>query len=181
MDKVTATTRASAMQEFEHLVATSTRDEDLDLLRAALLIARNEYPGLNVTRYVKRVETLAVRVKRRMPIMSSPEDAVTALNAVLFGEAGLRGNRDDYFDPRNSFVNQVLDRGLGIPITLALIYKAVAERAGFPVAGVGMPGHFLLKHFDEGGGEMLIDASRAAVSYPPPPASRNWTNSIPGS
>jgi regulator of sirC expression with transglutaminase-like and TPR domain len=145
------------IHEFERLVSAPTRDDQPDLLQAALLIAQNEYPRLDVHAYVDRIEALAARVKSRMPIMNTPEEMVTALNTVLFDEAGLRGNREDYFDPRNSFINQVLDRGLGIPISLALIYKAVADRAGFPLVGVGMPGHFLLKHFDERGGELLID------------------------
>jgi regulator of sirC expression with transglutaminase-like and TPR domain len=75
----------------------------------------------------------------------------------LFDEASLRGNRDDYYDPRNSFLNDVLDRGLGLPITLSILYMEVAKRVGFPVSGVGMPGHFLLKHYGPEGGEMLID------------------------
>jgi regulator of sirC expression with transglutaminase-like and TPR domain len=74
----------------------------------------------------------------------------------LFEEAGLRGNCNDYYDPRNSFLNDVLDRGLGIPITLSVVYMEVARRIGFPLAGVGMPGHFLLKHSGEGP-ETLID------------------------
>jgi regulator of sirC expression with transglutaminase-like and TPR domain len=146
-----------AVASFSQLVSSPVGDEQLDLLRAALMIAQAEYPRLEMQPYVDRVAALAARVKRRMPAVNSPEDAVAALNAVLFGEAGLRGNRDDYFDPRNSFLNQVLDRGLGIPITLALVYKEVAARVGFPLAGVGMPGHFLLKHFDRRGGELLID------------------------
>jgi regulator of sirC expression with transglutaminase-like and TPR domain len=81
-----------------------------------------------------------------------------ALNQVLFDEEGLRGNNDDYYDPRNSFLNDVLDRKLGIPITLALIYMEVARRVSFPLFGVGMPGHFLLKHYDVEGRQVLIDA-----------------------
>jgi len=69
----------------------------------------------------------------------------------------LRGNREDYYDPRNSFLNDVLDRGLGIPITLAIVYMEVARRVGFPLSGVGMPGHFLLKHYGHDGRETLID------------------------
>jgi regulator of sirC expression with transglutaminase-like and TPR domain len=74
------------------------------------------------------------------------QETISALNYVLFGELGLRGNRDDYYDPRNSFLNDVLDRGLGIPISLSVVYLEVARRIGFPVAGIGMPGHFLLKY-----------------------------------
>jgi regulator of sirC expression with transglutaminase-like and TPR domain len=75
---------------------------------------------------------------------------------VLFEGLNLRGNRDDYYDPRNSFLNDVLDRGLGIPITLSIVYMEVARRVGFSLSGVGMPGHFLLKYYDDGR-EKLID------------------------
>jgi regulator of sirC expression with transglutaminase-like and TPR domain len=76
---------------------------------------------------------------------------------VLFGEEKFRGNEGDYYDPRNSFLNDVLERKLGIPITLSLVYMEVARRVGFPLFGVGMPGHFLVKYFDAEGGEVLID------------------------
>src|SRR5688500_124086 len=98
------------LHEFERLVATA-RAERLDLMQAALLIAQTEYPHLATGRYLTRIAALADRVQRRLPPVADPEQTVAALNAVLFGEAGLRGNRDDYFDPRTSFVNQVLDRG----------------------------------------------------------------------
>src|SRR6202007_3458362 len=81
----------------------------------------------------------------------------SALNHVIFEEGHLRGNREDYYDPRNSFLNDVLDRGLGIPITLSIIYMEVARRVGFLLSGVGMPGHFLLKHYGDDGQETLID------------------------
>jgi regulator of sirC expression with transglutaminase-like and TPR domain len=83
---------------------------------------------------------------------------VAALNTVLFDEEGFRGNLEDYFDPRNSFLNDVLERKLGIPITLSLVYLEVGRRAGFPLFGVGMPGHFLLKYYDAEGGAVLLDA-----------------------
>ena len=83
---------------------------------------------------------------------------ISALNEILFDEERLRGNADDYYDPRNSCVNEVLDRKVGIPITLALVYMEVARRIGFPLFGVGMPGHFLLKHYDPEGRQVLIDA-----------------------
>ena len=88
----------------------------------------------------------------------TPRETIALLNRVLFDEEGLRGNRDDYYDPRNSFLNDVLDRKLGIPITLCLVYMEVARRVGFPLAGTGMPGHFLLKHYDVMSGEIIIDA-----------------------
>ncbi len=144
-------------EAFAALVGAQVEDEKIDLVRAALIIARTEYPGLDIEAYVARVDELAQRVAARMAGVDEPAQTIAALNQVLFQEAGLRGNREDYYDPRNSFLNDVLDRGLGIPITLALIYMEVARRLGFPLFGVGMPGHFLLKHYDIDGRETLID------------------------
>ena len=83
---------------------------------------------------------------------------IAAINAVLFQEEMFRGNTVDYYSPRNSFLQDVLDRQLGIPISLALVYMEVAQRVGFQLFGVGMPGHFLLKHYDVYGQAILIDA-----------------------
>ncbi len=143
---------------FAGLVGQEIDDERIDLLRAALTVARTEYPGLNLNSYVARVDALAERVSRRIRDVGDTAQTIFALNTTLFQEEGLRGNREDYYDPRNSFVNDVLDRRLGIPITLALIYMEVARRIGFPLFGVGMPGHFLLKHYDIEGRQVLIDA-----------------------
>jgi regulator of sirC expression with transglutaminase-like and TPR domain len=120
------------------------------------VIARTEYPHLDLESYAGRVEELASRVSGLVPV-PSPQIARVALNRVLFDEGRLCGNRDDYYDPRNSFLNDVLDRGLGIPITLSIVYMEVARRIGFPLAGIGLPGHFLLKHRTDDGKEMLID------------------------
>jgi regulator of sirC expression with transglutaminase-like and TPR domain len=144
-------------QAFAALVGQEVEDERIDLVRAALTIAQTEYPDLNPDVYCKRVEELAQRVKRLVPELGDPSGSIAALNRVLFEEEGFRGNREDYYDPRNSFLNNVLDRKLGIPITLAVVYMEVARRVGFPLVGVGMPGHFLLKHYDVEGGEILID------------------------
>lgn len=143
---------------FASLIGQEIDDERIDLLRAALTIARTEYPALDTDSYVVQVDVLAERVSRRIRDLGDTAQTIYALNSTLFQEEGLRGNRDDYYDPRNSFINDVLDRRLGIPITLALIYMEVARRIGFPLFGVGMPGHFLLKHYDIEGRQVLIDA-----------------------
>src|SRR6185436_7176592 len=85
--------------------------------------------------------------KQRRPD-HSPIDTVKTINSVLFDTYGFRGNTSDYYDPRNSFFNDVLDRRVGIPITLSTVYIEVARRMKFPIAGVGMPGHFLVKYSD---------------------------------
>src|SRR5215469_5165242 len=150
------TAPAQLVDTFSVFVAPEIEDEKIDLIRGALVIARTEYPQLEIEEYAGRVEGMARRAAAMAPDLD-PVRTLAALNRVIFEEANLRGNREDYYDPRNSFLNDVLDRGLGIPITLSIIYMEVAKRVGFPLSGVGMPGHFLLKHYEESGQELLID------------------------
>jgi len=145
------------IEAFATLVGPHIDDEKIDLVRSALTIARTEYPDLNIDRYVKRIDELAFQAESRITEIGEPSETISALNHVLFEQAGLHGNREDYYDPRDSFLNDVLDRSLGIPITLALIYMEVGRRVGFPLFGVAMPGHFLLKNYDIDGHETLID------------------------
>ena len=147
----------TALSGFASLVEPANEDASIDLAAAALAIARTEYPALDISYYLGRLDALARRVRSRMRSSPTARETIALLNRVLFDEEGLRGNRDDYYDPRNSFLNDVLDRKLGIPITLSVIYLDVARRVGFPIAGTGMPGHFLLKHYDVMAGEILID------------------------
>jgi regulator of sirC expression with transglutaminase-like and TPR domain len=149
------TVSAELVDAFSVFVSPDLEDEKIDLIRAALVIARSEYPNLDIEIYAARMEQLARRVAALVPEFH-PRSAMAAVNRVLFEEANLRGNREDYYDPRNSFLNDVLDRGLGIPITLSIVYMEVAKRVGFSLSGVGMPGHFLLKYCEDGH-EKLID------------------------
>jgi regulator of sirC expression with transglutaminase-like and TPR domain len=150
------TVRGELVDALTAFVGPEIEDEQIDLVRAGLLIARSEYPDLEIEKYASRVDELARRVASLVHD-DHPQRVVNALNQVVFEETDLRGNRVDYYDPRNSFLNDVLDRGLGIPITLSIIYMEVARRVGLPLAGVGMPGHFLLKHYSADGQELLID------------------------
>jgi regulator of sirC expression with transglutaminase-like and TPR domain len=149
--------QAGLTEAFAALVGPHVPDEQIDLVRGALTIARTEYPELNIESYVRGVDELALQAESRITEIGDASETIAAVNYVLFQQAGLRGNREDYYDPRNSFLNDVLDRCLGIPITLALIYMEVGRRLGFPLFGVGMPGHFLLKNYDIDGSEILID------------------------
>jgi len=149
------TAPAALIDSFAALAGPEIDEDEIDLTRAALMIARTEHPDLNVECYAARMDELAGRVERLISDLH-PQRTIAALNQVLFDDVGMRGNREDYYDPRNSFLNDVLDRGLGIPITLSVVYMEVARRIGFALAGVGMPGHFLLKHRGEGD-EILID------------------------
>ena len=150
--------KSATVEAFADLVRSDILDENIDLLRAALTIACSEYPDLDIRNYMNRVDALASKVRGQMPDDGSIAETIAALNRVLFAEMEFRGNREDYYDPRNSFLNDVLERRLGIPITLSVLYMEVARRVGLPLVGVGMPGHFLLKVYDVEGQQILIDA-----------------------
>lgn len=133
-------------------------DDGLDLAEAALLIAAEEYPGLDVAAYTRRLDHLAEEARSRLSGVPSdqPEEVVRRFHAFLYREAGFRGNEADYYDPRNSFLNEVLDRRTGIPISLATVYVEVARRLEVAVRGVGFPGHFLAK-WELGDREIVVD------------------------
>jgi len=129
-------------------------DHPVDLAELALHLAADEYPGLDVPAYLARLDAYAAAVA---PRLTGPlAGRVAALTGYLFGEEGFRGNADDYYDPRNSYFNDVLDRKLGLPITLSVLAAAVGARCGLAVAGVGLPGHFVAKAVDAGG-EVVFD------------------------
>ena len=121
-------------------------DDAIDLGHASLLIAREEYPDLDVGRYLTRLDELAEEVRRRMTGREGAASQIAHLNHLLFEEMGFRGNREEYDDPRNSFLNDVLDRRTGIPITLSTVYLEVGRRIGCRLAGVAFPGHFLVRY-----------------------------------
>ena len=126
--------------------AVTGPENRLDLARAALLIASEEYPGLDILRYVAKLEVMAAAVRPAVTTTDDPTLKIEYLNAYLFEERGFRGNAEEYYDPRNSFLNDVVDRGLGIPITLSILYMEVGRRVGMQLQGVGMPGHFIMKY-----------------------------------
>jgi regulator of sirC expression with transglutaminase-like and TPR domain len=120
-------------------------DGEPDLAEAALLIAVGEYPGLDVAAYLARLEEMGGALRRRLADEPRAERAIMALNHYLFQEQGFRGNTERYYDARNSYLNEVLDRRTGIPITLCTVFIEVARRAGLEVEGVGLPGHFVVR------------------------------------
>ena len=128
--------------------AVSGPENRLDLGRAALFIAGEAYPGLDILRYVAKLEAMAAAVRPGVATTDAPILKIEHLNAYLFEERGFRGNTQEYYDPRNSFLNDVIDRRLGIPITLSVVYMEVGRRVGMPLQGVGMPGHFIMKYAD---------------------------------
>jgi regulator of sirC expression with transglutaminase-like and TPR domain len=138
---------------FAELVALP--DDDIDLATAALLIAAEAYPGLDVDSYLARLDNLAQEARSRLDGARTDEERAAALTQFLAVEKGFSGNEEDYYDRRNSFLNEVLDRRTGIPITLALVNTEVGRRLGLQIRGVGFPGHFLAKV--EGDPEVIID------------------------
>ncbi len=121
-------------------------DEELDLSRAALIIASAHYPSFVMDAYVKQLAQMERALRPRLRSANTPEQQVAMINAHLFDELGFKGDTEDYFDPRNSFLNEVLDRKRGIPITLSLIYLDVAQRLFLPIFPVGMPYHFFMRY-----------------------------------
>jgi regulator of sirC expression with transglutaminase-like and TPR domain len=125
--------------------ALAQDDARIDLAHACLMIAEDAYPGLAVERYLGDIERLALRLRARMPQRSGAEERVAALNKFIYEDLGFHGNTDDYYDPRNSYLNEVIDRRTGIPITLAVLYMVLGRRVGLPLEGVSFPGHFLVR------------------------------------
>ena len=135
--------------EFEQFLRQP--DSEINLAEAALMIARVEYPELDVATYLERIHALAEEVRDRLPKDAHAGDILNKLNEVLFIEKGFGGNSDHYYDPKNSFLNDVIDRKLGIPISLSILYIELGKELGLPLAGVSFPGHFLVKlEIDDG-------------------------------
>lgn len=120
-------------------------EAQISLARAALYLAQEEYPDLAVDAYLTVLDTMAAEIAERLSSERYPLKVIQTLNRYLFQDLGFVGNSKDYYDPRNSYLNHVLDRRMGIPITLSLVYLEVAQRVGFTMTGVGMPGHFLIR------------------------------------
>jgi len=119
------------------------------------MIAQDAYPGLDVDRYLGEIERMAIRLRTRMPQSNAAEEKVVALNQFLFDDLGYWGNTDDYYDPRNSYLNEVIDRKTGTPISLSILYMELGRRIGLPLEGVSFPGHFLVRLRLRGGMLML--------------------------
>src|SRR2546428_7443242 len=150
-------TPAEARDAFTRLLQTP--EGELDLAEAALLIAAEEYPGLRPAVYLNQIARMGSELKHRIRAEVEPSRVVEVENAYLFEELHFKGNRQEYYDPRNSLLNEVLDRRVGFSLSLPMLYVAVGERSGLPVRGVGMTGHFLVKYAPATSGEIFIDAS----------------------
>jgi regulator of sirC expression with transglutaminase-like and TPR domain len=132
-----------ARDRFAELMAEDEGRIELD--RVALAIAQGEYPRLQADRYRRRLDQMAAALRPRLSPEESLGRLVAELNSFLFGEEAFHGNAVDYYDPRNSYLNDVLDRRTGIPISLSLVYLELARRVGLACEGVGLPGHFIVR------------------------------------
>ena len=132
------------------------QDFAADLTRAALLVARLEYPKLDLEASLRKLQALAEVVAPKLEADRSPTGVIQTLNRFLFDQEGFQGNTEDYYDPRNSLLNDVIERRTGIPITLSVVYLDLARRLNLPFFGVGLPGHFVVK-YDDGDTLLFVD------------------------
>jgi regulator of sirC expression with transglutaminase-like and TPR domain len=141
------------MEDFRSELAKE--DVRVDLARACLMVAQDAYPALDIHDYLSQLDALGIRLKARLKNQTI-EERVLALNDFLYDKLGYWGNTDDYYDPRNSYLNEVMDRKTGIPITMAVVYMEVGRRIGLPLEGVSFPGHFLVR-LKLRGGTLILD------------------------
>ncbi len=134
----------------QELAALVNHAEDrVDLQAGAFLIASYIYPHLDSAVYIRQLDTMAADVRDCIGPRASGEETVKILGRYLFNELGFSGNTRNYYEPENSFLNRVLERRVGIPISLSTVYLLIGQRLGLPVVGIGMPGHFLVKYDSE--------------------------------
>jgi len=132
--------------EDELVQLSALPDGQMDLERGAFLIARYAYPSLDVPSYRRQLDEMAQEVRDRIGPRASSEETVKTLNRYLFTEQGFKGNTKNYYELENSYLNRVIDRRTGIPISLSVVYLLIGKRLSLPVHGIGMPGHFLVKY-----------------------------------
>lgn len=141
MDATLARLDAQASWQF----LRDARDDDIPLLWAALQIARDEYPQLDPAAYEAIVAEQSAALRARVGSGADALDRLRALQGLLYEEQGYTGNEQDYYDPRNSYLNEVIARRTGNPIALAILELDLARRIGLPLQGVSFPGHFLIR------------------------------------
>jgi len=125
-------------------------NDDLELDRAALTLARIEFPALDIEPFIAILDSYAVELASRLGECSGGREYVETANQYLFGELGFIGNLQNYYDPRNSCLNEVLTARTGIPIAIAVVYMEIARKLAKPVRGIGLPGHFLVQYHEAG-------------------------------
>lgn len=131
--------------------------EEFDLEEGAWLLARTQYPEINVIAYQALLDSFVAELRQRIGRGKKPNQMLGQVNEYLFNELSITGNQQNYYDPDNSYLNRVLDRRTGNPVTLCLLYLVIARRLQLPVVGVGLPGHFLCR-YQSSSEEIYIDA-----------------------
>lgn len=147
--------------DFERIVTGA--DGEINLAEAALLIARSEYPELDIDYYLVCLDNMAATIINQLPDTCSNAQLLGQINHFLFNEQGYSGNLHNFFDPRNSFLNDVIDRKLGIPISLCVLYMEIGRRLGLVIEGIAFPGHFLIK-LPASDGDMVLDPFAGGMS-----------------
>ena len=132
--------------EDELIAQAALPDDRMDLEHCGFLIARYAYPSLDVSGYIRQLDEMAQEVRDRIGPRASGEETVKTLNRYLFTEQGFKGNTKNYYEVENTYINRVIDRRTGIPISLSIVYLLIGRRLQLPVHGIGMPGHFLVKY-----------------------------------
>ena len=140
-----------------------TPDSSFNIAECALIVAQHEYPSLDVPGYLRQLDQIAERLRLRLPADAGKPHVISMLNHYLFHELGYAGNRDNFYDPRNSFLNDVIDRRIGIPITLSILYMEIGRRVGVNLQGVSFPGHFLAKYVTDQG-VIVLDPFNQGIS-----------------
>jgi regulator of sirC expression with transglutaminase-like and TPR domain len=140
-------------------------NREINLAKAGLYIAQLNYPHLEIEEYLNALDTMANEISERLPQSSYPLKIIQSIGQYLFEDLGFRGNTEDYYDPRNSYLNDVIERRLGIPITLSVIYLEIAQRLDFPMVGIGMPGHFIIRPEFEGVGIFVDPFYRGEILF----------------
>ncbi|MBE9146871.1 SirB1 family protein [Planktothrix mougeotii] len=141
-------------------------EEQIDLAKAALYIAQEEYPEIEPEEYLNALDTMASEILERLPQERYPLRVIQTINHYLYEDLGFRGNQNNYYDAKNSYFNEVINRRTGIPITLSLVYLELCKRIDFPMVGIGMPGHFLIRpEFEDA--KIYVDAfNQGEILFP---------------
>jgi regulator of sirC expression with transglutaminase-like and TPR domain len=141
----------------DHFLAFCLRHgEQFDLEQGAWLFSQTQYPLINVEAYQAVLDGYANELRGRLGSPAEPQDLLTIINQYLFGELGFAGNDENYYDPENSYLNRVIDRRTGNPINLCMMYLLLARRLRLPVAGIGLPGHFICR-YQSSAAEIYLD------------------------
>jgi regulator of sirC expression with transglutaminase-like and TPR domain len=156
LDRVATEIHVAAARE-ELVKELSKPEEQIDLFRAALMVARLDNPEVRIEDYVADLERMARALIRRTPDIATESERIDLLNRYLFTEAGFHGGRDEYFHRSNSYLNEVIDDREGMPLTLGILYMALGEQLGLRLVAIGLPGHFLVEHIPRRGEPQLID------------------------